>query len=171
MDSPQDKLPLKVICLGRGNLNFFGGCVPHRFPKVGFSKWISLKMRSHGNKKFGNLHLERRNFGQNKAEYAGFSWNWKWRDTWAAHWGKIGRLWSADWPDKKGVMTAAHPSTRIVNSQDDDQYFRNNETGIKCFRIRKIHRPHVRRNSLFGMKIIRRNTIATSTSNLFCLHW
>ena len=31
--------------------------------------------------------------------------------TWAAHWWYIGRPWSADWPEKRGVMTTAHSHT------------------------------------------------------------
>ena len=91
---------------------FFGGCVLHRFPKVGSREHIFLEKWGLGNDDLENLHLESLNFSQNKAENAKFFLkleNGGGGGTWAALWLKIGTLGSADWPEKKWGHTAAHP--------------------------------------------------------------
>ena len=80
-----------VLVLGKtpgGALNFFfGGCVPHGFPKVGSRERIFLeKLGGLGNENLENLRLESWNFDQNKAENGKFFYNLKMRGIRAAQW-------------------------------------------------------------------------------------
>ena len=60
-----------------GTQLLLGGCVPHGFPKV-VSKERILKNGGSWKRNLENLYLGSWKFGQNKAENANFSKNWKW---------------------------------------------------------------------------------------------
>ena len=87
---------------GGNHLTFFGGCVPHGFPKVGSREWIFLENEGSWEQKCGKLASW--NSGQNKAENAFFFWKLKM----GAHKPHVnGKLVGKGAPTglKKGVMT------------------------------------------------------------------
>ena len=76
---------------GEGTQLFFGGYVPRGFPIVGFWEHVFLeKMRGHASK-IENFASCSAILAKNKAENAKFFYKLK-----------IGRLGSADWPEKRG---------------------------------------------------------------------